>query len=282
MNNPYPPSAYQWRELKPGEKRVTGSGQPIAPAYTRVYLNKDKSAKLEAVAKDAKGRTVSIYTKKHRIMADSEKFRRIDRMDSAYPRIMSHVQKHLPKVEEAKVLYLIDKTRFRVGGEGDTLAEKKAYGATTLLKEHVKVEDDDLVKFNFVGKKGVTQSKIVRDPVLAKIIRERRNRERLFDTDEGHVLSYLRTLPYAKDLKVSDFRPYYATKMAKEMMASMPVPKTKKDLKQAKKVIAEAVSEDLGNTPSVAMNSYIDPRIWKEWDKSIPETVKRKVKRKKK
>jgi len=286
LENPYPPARGTWTPLVPGQKRVTPSGQPIAPAYTDVYINLDKSAILEAVAKDSKGRTIYLHTKKHKEKASGSKFKRIQQMEAAYPAIIERVKKHFPKVEEAQVLYLIDKTRFRVGGEGDTKAEVQAYGATTLKPEHVSVTDDK-VKFDFIGKKGVHQVKIVDDSLLAQMIRKRLNRNRLFQTDEGHVLSYLRTLPRAKSLKVSDFRPFYGTRMARELMASMPKPKTKKEFKQAQKTIATAVSEDLGNTPSVALSSYIDPRIWIDWEAGLPvalpkKKTKKRVVRKKK
>lgn len=280
LHNPYPPALGTWRPLLPGERRVTPSGMPIAPAFTDVYVNMDKSMSLEAVAKDSKSRTVPFYTKKHKARATITKFRRVDRWESAYPLIMARVKKHLPRVEEAKVMYLIDKTRFRVGGEGDTKADVQAYGATTLRPEHVSI-DKDTVKFSFIGKKGVKLTKIVKDSVLASIIHERLLKSRLFETTESRVLRYLRTLPRAKEFKVSDIRPFYGTKMAKELVASMPIPGTWKEYKQYKKSIATTISEDLGNTPSVALNSYIDPRVWQEWEKNLPPVIKKKPKKKK-
>lgn len=278
MNNPYPPAKGQWQALQPGQKRVTPSGMPIAPAFTDVYINSDKSMLLEAVAKDSKGRTIYFYTQKHKGKAKDNKFKRIDKWEEAYPLIMARVQKHMPKIEEAQVMYLIDKTRFRVGGEKDTKAEVQAYGATTLRTEHVDV-DKDMVKFNFIGKKGQQQDKVVYDPVLAQMLRNRLGKGKLFQTSEGKVLKYLRTLPKAKSFKVSDIRPFYGTKMAREMITSMPVPTTKKQFTQQRKAIAIAVSEDLGNTPSVALNSYIDPRVWKLWEERLPAVTKKRGKK---
>ena len=281
LRNPYPPAGYQWRPLKEDEKRVTHSGMPIAPAYTDVYINLDPEAKLEACAKDSKGRTITtpFYKKAFRKGQDVDKFKRIEKWEPVYPSIMKHVMKHLPKSEEAKVLYLVDKSRFRVGGEGDTGAEKKAYGASTLLSEHAKV-DKDLVKFTFIGKKGVKQVKIIEDPILAKMIRERKGQERLFDTTEGKVLSFLRKAsPKASKFKVSDFRPYYATKKARELIASMPAPKTKAEFKRARKHIGEIVAEDLGNTAGVTLSSYIDPKVWVAWERMLPAVVKKTKKK---
>jgi DNA topoisomerase-1 len=275
ISNPYPPAKGNWRKLRTGEKRVTPSGLPIAPAFTDVYVSTDKSSDLEAVAKDSKNRTIYIHTKKHKTLAGTSKFKRIDKWEAAYPSIIARVKKHFPKVEEAKVMYLIDKTRFRVGGEGATKADVQAYGATTLKPEHVRI-DDNLVKFDFIGKKGVNQVKVVDDPILAQLLRNRMTRPRLFETTEGRVLGYLRTLPRAKTFKVSDIRPFYGTKMARQMIASMPVPTTRKEFKQAQKIIATAVSDDLGNTPGVAMSSYIDPRVWQSWEAGMPPVVKRK------
>jgi DNA topoisomerase-1 len=281
LRNPYPPAGYQWRPLKDDEKRVTHSGLPIAPGYSNVYINLDPEAKLEACAKDSKGRTITtpFYKKAFRKSKDTEKFKRIEHWDTVYPQIMRHVMKHFPKSEEAKVLYLVDKSRFRVGGDGDTGAEKKAYGASTLLSEHAKV-DKDLVKFTFIGKKGVQQTKIIEDPVLAKLIRERKSQERIFDTTEGKVLSFMRQAsPKASKFKVSDFRPFYATKMARELIAQTPAPKTHAEFKRVRKHIGEIVAEDLGNTAGVTLSSYIDPKVWILWERILPPVVKKAKKK---
>jgi DNA topoisomerase IB len=282
--NPYPPAGYQWRPLKADERRVTHSGMPIAPAYTQVFLNLDPEAKLEACAKDSKGRTITtpFYKKAFRKGQDVDKFKRIEKWEPVYPSIMKHVMKHLPKSEEAKVLYLVDKSRFRVGGEGDTGAEKKAYGASTLLSEHAAV-DKDLVKFTFIGKKGVKQVKIIEDPVLAEMIRKKKSQERLFDTTESKVLSFMRKADKRAEkygFKVSDFRPLHATNKARELIAKTPVPKTWKEFKKSQKAICEIVAADLGNTATVTKNSYIDPRVWIPWERILPAEVKKAKKKK--
>ena len=279
--NPYPPARGNWRKLSSTEKRVTLSGLPIAPAFTDVYINLDKKAPMEAVGKDSKDRVKYIYTKKYTSRTGAGKYKRVEKWQEAYPGIISRIEKQFSKKEEAKLLYLIDKTKFRVGGEGDTKAEVIAYGATTLKPEHIKI-DKDIITFNFIGKKGVHQIKEIKDPLLAKLLRGRvKNKDKLFNTNEYRVLQYLRSLPRASKFKVSDFRPYYATKVARQMVDSTSIPVTKKEFKQKQKEIAMVVSEELGNTPSVALSSYIDPRVWLLWEAKLPVVVKRvkKIKR---
>jgi len=283
LRNPYPPAGYKWRPLGKDERRVTHSGRPIPPAYTDVFINLDPEAKLEACARDSKGRpiTTPFYKPSFRKSQDVAKFRRVDKWEPVYDKLMARIAKHFPKSEEAKVLYLIDKTWFRVGGEeGDIKAAVKAYGASTLLPEHADVEKDT-VKFSFISKKGKKTEKIVKDPILAQLIRERKGRTRLFDTDAGKILSHLRSYPGAKEFKTHDFRTFHATKMAKELVAKMPFPETHAAFKRARNEVGEAVAEQLGDTRAVALGSYIDPRVFKAWEKALPPAPKKKKRKKK-
>ena len=269
--NPYPPAGYDWRKLQPDEPRRTAGKLPIAPAYTKVYLNKDPSARLEAVAKDSVGRTIYLYAKKFRQATSVSKFRRVRVFAAAHPSIMKRVERDFPRREEAKILYLIDKTMFRVGGEGDTRAKVKAFGATTLTSRHVNIDGDE-VRFDFIGKTGVHQVKTIKDHTLATELRKRYVEGRdtkIFDTNEGKVIGYLRSLPRGKGLKVSDFRPFFGTQMARQEIASRPIPTTKKAFKTARKEIATKIAAELGNTPGVTLSSYIDPKVWEPWEEQL-------------
>jgi DNA topoisomerase IB len=46
----------------------------------------------------------------------------------------------------------------------------------------------------------------------------------------------------------------------------MPVPSNKAALVKARRAVAVAVSEKLGNTPTVALASYIDPSVFAKWE----------------
>ena len=141
----------------------------IPPAWTDVRIAKDPKNPLQAVGKDSKGRIQYLYSKKHSEKAAVEKFRRIRDFMKAYPRIQERIMHDMNSKQEAQILYLIDKTAFRIGKDRDTQAEKKAYGVTTLLGKHVAVKGDS-IHFSFVGKKGVQADKTIKDPILRDII----------------------------------------------------------------------------------------------------------------
>jgi DNA topoisomerase IB len=67
------------------------------------------------------------------------------------------------------------------------------------------------------------------------------------------------------DYKVKDLRTRLATNAAREIVASMPEPKTKREYQQARNAVGDAVSAKLGNTRTMALNSYIMPNVFEEW-----------------
>jgi DNA topoisomerase IB len=44
-------------------------------------------------------------------------------------------------------------------------------------------------------------------------------------------------------------------------------PKTKQEFLKKRKEVATTVSQQLGNDPSMALNSYINPTVFSNWDK---------------
>lgn len=239
----------------------------IPPAWKEVEINPDVNARLQATGKDAKGRRQYIYSAEHSAAMSAEKFARQKEFHKALPKLRATIAKDLkdPKLspkdkEAAAVLALIDKTGFRVGSDTDTGAEKQAYGASTLQAKHVKI-DGDKISFDFVGKKGVTITKTLEDKDLAKLLKPRVARGgKLFDTSDSAVRDYLHARD--GDFKVKDFRTHRAMYVTLRTMKGMPRPANKKEFDAARKHIATTVAADLGNTPAIALASYIDPSVW--------------------
>jgi len=236
----------------------------VPPAWTNLWISSDKSADLQVKGKDAKGRTQYLYTVNARNRNDAKKFNRLKSFSMDFPALTARIGQDLDSSEEAKVLYLISKTGFRVGGEGDTGAEKQAYGASTLLASHVSVEGHK-VQFNFVGKKGVAQSHSIEDPKIVAMVRGKKGK--LFDTNSGQVRTYLKSISGGKDYKVKDFRTYIATSIALVEAGKLvpPPPKTEKEKNNKIMQVAKVVAARLGNTPQMARDSYIDPAVFSRW-----------------
>jgi DNA topoisomerase IB len=59
-----------------------------------------------------------------------------------------------------------------------------------------------------------------------------------------------------------DFRTWRATVTAAQALRGRDRPGTERDQAHARKLASEAAAEQLGNTPTVARNAYIDPRVF--------------------
>ena len=238
-------------------------GLKIPPAWTGVWVNPDKNADLQVKGKDTKGRTQYVYSVTAQNKNKAEKFNRLRAFHDALPRIMDNIEKD--ESDESKVLYLISKTGFRIGGEGDTGADVRAYGASTLRGTHVKIEEGKAV-FDFIGKKGVHQRHVVSDPKIVAMVKDKAGKdEPLFNTSAEKVRNKLHS--FDNRFKVKDFRTYVATQEALKAVETIPPPppKTEKELASRILQVAKVVAQKLGNTPVMARDSYIDPTVWDRW-----------------
>lgn len=243
----------------------------IPPAWTNVVIAQNKDADLLARGSDAKGRVQSIYSDAHWTKAAAAKFARTQELLAKREAIIkeNNVNRTDPaKREEADVMALILQTGIRPGSDKDTGAKVKAHGATTLEGRHVTVTGGK-VRLRFVGKKGVSLDIPVGDPELAEMLKERKKAAggsgRLFATDASKLLDYAHSLDGGK-FKTKDFRTLVGTKTAIEEVAKVQgKPKTQKDYVKQVKAVARIVAEKLGNTATVALQSYIDPSVFSAW-----------------
>ena len=260
----------------------------IGPAYTNVRVNPDfMTDGLVAEYDDVKGRSVRLYSKAHSQQAAQEKFERLKAFDAAMPRMLDQMQKDIdspdPKTKAAaRVLMLVAKTAFRIGSDRDTGADKQAYGASTLQVRHAKVNGNK-VTFKFVGKKGVDIKQEYDDPELARLVTEQQKgkkaADKLWEADDSAVREYLDTLPGAQDFLVKDFRTWNATRWALEELAGKPKFDDEKAFAKFQKEVATKVAARLGNTPVMALGSYISYQVWDavrqpQWGAWVPPKLK--------
>lgn len=237
----------------------------IPPAWKEVHVADDPTAPLQVVGIDAKGRKQYIYSAEHSAAAAAEKFARLKEFAAIAPKVEAAALKDMRAGDHAAAAtYLISRTGFRVGGDAETHGAVKAYGASTLLGKHVKV-DGNKVSFDFVGKKGVRIQKELDDKSLADFVRKRKAGadERVFDTNAVGVRDYVKKHA-GSSFKVKDFRTLQGTAKALDAInAEMRTPpKNAKERKSAFNRVKKAVAEHLGNTPAVAFSAYIDPGVW--------------------
>jgi DNA topoisomerase-1 len=245
----------------------------LPPAWTDVKINPDPNADLLAQGKDAKGRLQSVYSDSHNMRTAAAKFSRIreliQKRDKIFAQNAANLKSDDPIIREnAAVSALIHSTGIRPGSDTDTGAKKKAYGATTLLGQHVTTDSEGNVVLKFTGKKGVDLSIPVTDSQVADILKERAAKAgpdgKLFNTDDSKLRDYTHTLD-GGGFKTKDFRTLKGTSIAIEQIKMLPKPTNEKEYKEAVKKVATVVSQTLGNTPVITLQAYIDPTVFSGW-----------------
>jgi DNA topoisomerase I len=267
---------------KEGGKFVTETGEPlpahlshlrIPPAWTDVTYATDPKAALIVKGKDAAGRVQYVYSEEHSSRQAEAKFARIKELDRKFATIRAENEQarrsDTPAIKDAAdIAALIMHTGIRPGSDTDTKAQKKAYGATTLLGKHV-VEEGDGVTLKFTGKKGVDLTIPVDDPELVGMLKQRRDTAgadgQLFPrANEKTLLDHVHTLG-GGGFKSKDFRTYVGTRTAIDEVNKMPAPTSPTAYKKAVMQVAKTVSAKLGNTPTIALQAYISPTAFAPW-----------------
>lgn len=244
----------------------------IPPAWTDVIYNPNPKGGLMVKGKDAKGRVQAIYSSKHTSEQAKKKFARIKELDRKIDQVKIQNEKARAKSatrEQADCLALVMATGIRPGSDMDTQAKVKAYGATTLEGRHIQKKGDQ-VWLEFVGKKGVPLSIPVFDSAVSDMLMKRKeavgDNGRIFNTDSSKLLSHTHTLD-GGGFKTKDFRTHLATTLATKLVANEKPPSSKTEYKKKVKDVAKSVATALGNTPTVALQSYISPFVFSAWRK---------------
>ena len=269
MGMKYSPETKSWH-TQGGERMPDHiKNLKVPPGWNNVAYHPDPNSDLHVTGKDSKGRTQAIYSAKFMKQQADAKFARIDELNGKLNQIATKVHSDAQGGnEEAAALRLVMATGVRPGGEGDTGATKQAYGATTLEGRHVFIGKNGNVRLRFVGKKGVKINIPVDHPNIAQDLVDRKtaagDKGKIFNTSAGKLLDYTHQQD-GGGFKTKDFRTLLATKTANEQVAAMKPPKNEKDYKKAVNKVADIVAEKLGNTRTVALQSYIHPVVFHSW-----------------
>jgi DNA topoisomerase-1 len=169
---------------------------------------------------------------------------------------------------KADCMLVISRLGIRPGSDKDTMAKQKAYGASTIEKRHVVIDDDGNMSLQFVGKKGVSLNLPVEDAEIKGMIEGRiksiGDNDKLFGgVTAKDLLDYCHSL--GSGYKTKDFRTHAGTKKAIELVSSIDNPVSAKDRITKIKDVAKRVAKLLGNTPTIALQSYIDPNVFNKW-----------------
>jgi DNA topoisomerase-1 len=244
----------------------------LPPAWKNVSISLDPDADLMAQGTDAKGRRQSVYSDSFAMRQAAKKFARVQEMlrkrEAVFEQTKQFAQGDDPKAREAaQVMLLVQSMGLRPGSDRDTKAKLQAYGATTLRGEHV-IVDGDSVRLKFTGKKGVSLDLPVTDPAVAKMLIDRKKSSgdgRLFQTSDSELRAFSKKLN-GGSMKPKDFRTLKGTSLAIEQVNANPdPPANEKEYRKRVMEVAKKVSAVLGNTPTIALQSYIDPTVFSQW-----------------
>jgi len=250
----------------------------IPPAWKDVEISNKKSAKLLATGRDEKGRKQYIYHPNYRKKRNQEKFNRIIRFAENLEHMRRVTGQYLRqrKMTREKVLStmvrLMDQAYFRPGSSKYT-KRNNSYGLTTIRKKHLEIHDD-AITFSYIGKSGKPQERHIESERLAKIIQQLDEIPgyRVFkyldednnkvEVESNELNDFIHDI-MGEDFSAKDFRTWAGTMIAAIALDGIGAV-SKNDQKALEKNVRNAivtVSEKLGNTPSVARSSYIDPRV---------------------
>lgn len=253
----------------------------IPPAWGGVWICPYPLGHIQATGIDAAGRKQYLYHDKWRERQDKKKFDSMVRFAQALPDMRECVERDLDGegLTKQRVLAaavrLLDRGFLRIGGESYA-EDNDSYGLATMRKDHVTVDSNDAINFDFTGKSGVRHVRYVVDQPVAEIVRELKRRrgggdELLAYRDENGKWRDIKSPDIRAYVKESagdeytakDFRTWAGTVLAAVALAATD-PERRRAKTNMKRMITAAVKQVayfLGNTPAVARASYIDPRV---------------------
>ena len=251
----------------------------IPPAWRDVWICPYPYGHIQAVGTDAAGRRQYLYHALWRERRDQEKFDEMLRFARALPGLRRKAAKHLTQrgLTRERVLAcavrLLDRGFFRVGTE-DYAVENRTFGLATMEKRHVTLEEDGVLRFDYVGKGGKRRVQSIVDPEVYELVaalKRRRSGPELLaykngrswvDVRSDDINDYIKQVT-GQGFSAKDFRTWNATVIAALALAvSGRAAETKTARKRAITRAIEEVAHYLGNTPAVCRASYIDPRVF--------------------
>jgi DNA topoisomerase I len=250
--------------------RIRALGLP--PAYENVWICIDENGHLQATGFDARGRKQYRYHRDWQSFRSTGKFHQLIEFGNALPKIRRTVLRHLDTGTEdingvlAALTTLLDEAHLRVGNQA-YVKENGTYGATTLLKRHLKIVDGRIdLKFRAKGGKRVQRS--LKHPRLQKILEEiadlpgrqlfvwKDETGALKPIDSGRLNTYLAEISGIA-ISAKTFRTWAGSLAAFGAARSA----ISEGHRPTVKEMSEAAAEILHNTPAISRSSYIHPAI---------------------
>ncbi len=254
-----------------GAERERLEKMGVPPAYEKVWMCPLPNGHLQATGLDQRSRKQYRYHALWSQHRAGNKFDRLVEFGHCLPAIRERVARDLkappgdPRFALAAAVMLIDRLHLRVGNE-EYARENGSYGALTLRNKHIRLRDGE-IRLDFKAKSGQRVRRSLKDRRLLRIL------ERASDLPGAELLTWVDPMGHVHTLSSTQlnayldeadgddslaftaktFRTWAGTLAAFERAGQGDRPKIKD--------LAEAASQRLHNTPTVAKQAYIHPRV---------------------
>jgi DNA topoisomerase-1 len=249
----------------------------IPPGWKDVWISPDPLGHIQATGVDSRARTQYLYHELWREERDAQKFAHMLSFAAALPALRTATvrdlrHRHLDRDRvTAGVVRLIDLGLFRIGGERYAELDHH-YGATTLQKRDVRVTRHGIV-FDYIAKEGKRRMITVADeairPTVHALVRSGNNLGSLFCFQNGEIWRPLHSHDVSSYIAANagghftakEFRTWNATVLMALLLVNAEPSPTARSRKSTITANIRRVATWLGDTPTVARKSYIDPRL---------------------
>jgi DNA topoisomerase-1 len=247
--------------------RLNAVGLP--PAYGNAWFCPDPNGHIQAIGWDERGRKQYRYHTDFRAAQEAAKYDRCSDFGRALPRLRARVEADLSgrglgrDKACAAVVRLLDLAKVRIGNEAYA-QENKSFGATTLRKRHAALKGRTL-KLEFRAKSGQMRKLSISDGSLLRFVK------RMQDLPGQHLFRWLDADGTANPVTSTDVNQYIRDAMSGDFTAkhfrtwgaSVVAFRVLFDThgRTTLKELLAIVSDELGNTPSIARKSYVHPAL---------------------
>lgn len=261
----------------------------IPPNWNSIKVTKDPSSKIQVTGKDARGRTQYIYHPAWVQFSKDTKYSKINTINfSKFEKIIKNYSEFKGQYTKDYVIsnmFIIMKDlNIRVGNE-KYLEDNNSVGLCTLSKSHYKKEyirnqsykqnnnNKIIHKFIFKGKKGILHEKILLPNhifFIENIISlpgkfifkylQNNNNDNIYKKINSEDLNQFLKDNIDENMTCKDVRTHCANKIFKKEYTCL----IKKGInsKKARIEATKITANELGNTPKVCRDSYIDPILY--------------------
>lgn len=259
------------------ETRARIQALVVPPAWQDVWICPYPNGHIQVVGTDDAGRKQYLYHADWSAAQDKAKHERVRTLARRLPVFRTAVDRDLrrPGLGRERVvaaaLRMLDDGMFRPGGDVYE-QENGSHGVSTLLREHVTVHGDT-IDFCFPAKSGQQREASLTDPLLAKAVLSMKRSK----APGPHLLQFRDTRGWhdmhaddvnaafkelaGEDYTVKDLRTWGATVTAAVALARAAACGEEQKPEVAEKEAIALVAEQLGNTPTVARGSYVNPTV---------------------